>query len=85
MAFNDFGYWTETKALKRSRALREHAEQYPLLKDEEQISRHYELMNLHREFFESYGWSPFLPVGNKPGEAYLTELERKEVERLNDK
>ena len=83
MAFNDFVYWTETKALKRSRALREHAEQYPLLKDEEQISRHYELMNLHREFFESYGWSPFLPGGE--GEEYLTELERKEVERLNDK
>ena len=44
---------SETKALKRSRALREHAQRYQFLKSEEQITKHYELMKLHREFVES--------------------------------
>ena len=91
MAFNDFGYWTETKALKRSRALREHAQRYQFLKSEEQITKHYELMKLHREFVESYGWSPFvrfvcdiLENPNEPQE-FCNEIEKKEEEDLYDR
>ena len=85
MAFNDFGYWTETKALKRSVALREHAQRYQFLKSEEQITKHYELMKLHREFVESYGWSPFVSGDPELVEKYLNETEEKEEEDLNAK
>ena len=49
-------------------------------------------MKLHREFVESYGWSPFVSrshfdIDENPDEAqqFLNEIEKKEEEDLYDR